>query len=107
MKVKCLCIDAKNRPEVIPTNKWVLEGEEYHITHIYLHTLQEGGIQGVTLYEKPLDESCAPYESFRLTRFAFTKDWITQLIELMKLCSELNDFDIEQLIEESELEIYG
>lgn len=103
--IPCICIDDKHRPEVIPTSKWVKEGDEYHITHVYLHKFQDGGIQGVSLYEKPLDKSCAPYETFRLTRFAFSEEGISKLIELIKLCSELNDFDIKKLIEESQLEI--
>lgn len=106
MMIPCICIDDANRPESIPTSKWVKKGEEYHITHVYIHLLQEGGIQGVSLYEKPLDESCAPYESFRITRFAFTEEGLKRLIELMKLCSELDDVDIQKLIEESELEIH-
>lgn len=103
MKIPCICIDDKNRPEVIPISKWVKDGDEYHITHVYFHKIQEGGIQGVTLYEKPLGEECYPYETFRITRFAFTKEGIESLIELMKLCSELDDVDIKELTEQLEL----
>lgn len=105
MKVPCLCIDDSARPEVIPTSKWVKKGEQYHITFVYFHKYQEGGINGVALYEKPLDESCAPYEAFRLTRFAFTQEGIEALKELMKLCAETNDVDIDKLLEESEITI--
>jgi hypothetical protein len=105
MKIPCICIDDKNRPEVIPISKWVKEGDEYNITHVYLHKFQDGGIQGVSLYEKPLDESCAPYETFRLTRFAFTEEGISMLVELITNCTELNDFDVRKLLEESELQI--
>lgn len=106
MKVPCICIDDFARPEVIPVSKWVKKGEKYHITHVYIHPLQEGGVQGVSLYEKPLDESCAPYESFRITRFAFTEEGFKMLKELMALCSELDRFDIEELLESTQLEIH-
>jgi hypothetical protein len=63
------------------------------------------GIQGCSLYEKPLDESCAPYESFRLSRFAINAENLERLIELIKDCTELNDVDVKKLIEESQLEL--
>lgn len=106
MKVPCICIDDANRPESIPISKWVKKEEKYNITHVYIHPLQEGGVQGVSLYEKPLDESCAPYESFRITRFAFTEEGLQMLKELMALCSELDRFDIEELLESTQLEIH-
>ena len=73
---------------------------------MYFHRFQEGGINGVALYEKPLDESCAPYESFRITRFAFTEDGLKMLKELMSLCTELDQFDIEELLESTQLETH-
>ena len=82
---------------------WIKKEETYHITHIYYHPNQ--GIQGCSLYEKPLGEDCAPYESFKLSRFAISADDLEKLIELIKNCTELNDIDIKTLIEESQLEI--
>lgn len=101
--IKCICIDDKNKPVEISSSSWVKVDESYNITHIYYHPNQ--GIQGCSLYEKPLGENCAPYESFKLSRFAISADDLEKLIELIKNCTELNDIDIKTLIEESQLEI--
>lgn len=101
MSVKCLCINNKLRPkEVLPQN-WINEGTEYTINYVYYHPHQ--GIQGVTLNE--VQTKSIKYSSYRLDRFAFTKEGIEQLIELMKDCTELGKVDIEQLIEKSNLEL--
>lgn len=100
--VNCICINDKRKPAEIPADRWVKKDEEYRITHVYFHPKQ--GIQGCTLYEKPLDESCKPYETFKLSRFAIHLEDLPAFIELCKLCTELNDVEIKQLIEESELQ---
>ena len=101
MNVPCLCINNKQRPpEVLPQN-WINEGTEYAINYVYYHVNQ--GIQGVTLDE--VQTKSEKYSSYRLDRFAFTKEGIEQLIELMKECTELGKVDIQQLIEESNLEL--
>lgn len=102
--IQCMCIDDKGRPKEIAAHKWIKKGEMYRVTHIYVHVLQEH-IQGCTLYEKPLDSECAPYETFRLSRFAFREEDIPSLIELIKNCNELDDIDFDKLIEEAQLEI--
>lgn len=100
MKVECLCIDAANRPsEVLPQN-WISKGIQYHIIHVYYYPNQ--GIQGVLLEE--VSTKSEKYDSYRLTRFAFTEEGFYKLRELMKLCTELNEVDINKLIEESNLE---
>lgn len=101
MSVKCLCINNKNRPsEVLPQN-WINEGTEYTINYVYYHVNQ--GIQGVTLDE--VQTKSEKYSSYRLDRFAFTKEGIEQLIELMQDCTELGKLDIQELIKESELQL--
>ena len=65
--VACICIDDSKKPNIIPKDKWVIKGNKYHITHVYYHPNQ--GIRGCSLYERPLDESCKPYETFKLSRF--------------------------------------
>lgn len=100
--VRCICIDDKKRPNEIPQSKWVVLEEIYRISHIFYHPNQ--GIQGVSLYEKPLDESCAPYESFRLSRFAIFIEDLDKFIELIKNCTYLNDIQIEELMKEVEFE---
>lgn len=103
--VKCICINDRDKPSVIPKSKWVEMDKEYTITHVYFHANQENGIQGVSLYEIYLDESCSPYETFKLSRFAISINDLNKLIELIKNCTELNDLDITKFIEESQLEI--
>lgn len=105
--IDCICIDDKNRPKEIPASKWIVEGDKYRITHVYVMR-KMGNILGVTLYEKPLDESCAPYEMYRLSRFIFTEEEFKRLAELAKDCSELNDWDmgkIEELLLEQLVEM--
>lgn len=101
--IKCICIDDANKPVEISSSNWIKKEETYHITHIYYHPNQ--GIQGCSLYEKPLGEDCYPYESFKLSRFGISIDDLEKFIEFMKLCTELNDVDIKTLIEESQLEL--
>lgn len=101
MSVKCLCINNKSRPsEVLPQN-WINKGTEYTINYVYYHVNQ--GIQGVTLNE--VQTKSEKYSSYRLDRFAFTKEGIEQLIELMQDCTELGKLDIQELIKESELQL--
>ena len=98
MKIKAICIDAKNKPTIIPDTLWVKESELYHITHIYKQ-VNQNGIQGCELAE--LDISAyIPYNCFRLDRFAFNITDLPKLIEMIKTSTALNDIDIATLIEE-------
>lgn len=97
--VKTICINDENRPKEIPQNKWLKKDSQYHIIKITIHPNQKN-IQGCELAEISLDESCLPFEYFKLDRFAISKDDLESLIELMKLSSELNDVDINNLIKE-------
>lgn len=102
--IRTICINDENKPEKIPQKKWVEKDKEYHIIKITVHKNQNN-IQGCELAEISLDESCLPYEYYKLDRFAISKDDLEALIELMKLSSELNDIEINELIKESELVI--
>ena len=99
MSIKAVCIDDKNKPSEIPENKWIKKNEEYTIIHVTVHTNQNS-IQGVTLAEITLDGSCAPYEAYKLKRFAIRLTDLQELIDLMLNCTELNEVDIRELIEE-------
>lgn len=102
MKTKCICIDDSKKPKEIPTTKWVKKDEEYNIVYIFWHPKQK--VQGVLLSEIELDDSCMPYASYMLKRFAFRKENIASLIELCKACTEMNDVDITSLGEELTME---
>ena len=95
------CIDASNKAPEIFTGEWITKGMTYHITHVFYHPSQ--GIQGCSLREVRLTGRSLPYGSYRLNRFAFTPEALQQLIQMMQDCSDLNDFDVLKLIEESEL----
>ena len=101
MSVKCICINNKNKPKEVLFQNWINEGTEYTINYVQYHVNQ--GIQGVTLDE--VQTKSEKYSSYRLDRFAFTKEGIEQLIELMQDCTELGKLDIQELIEESNLEL--
>ena len=102
--VPCICVDDKTRPAQIPKQDWIEEGKQYHITHVYLMKNQKG-IQGVDIWEKPLNETNAPYLHFRLNRFGITLDNIDAFMELVQNCSDLNDLDLTEIKELLESEI--
>lgn len=97
--IKCVCIDDSGRPPEIPKSMWCKLNQEYHLTHIYKMALQ-GNILGCSIYELPLDESCAPYEMFKMSRFAFNINDLQKIKELASLCAELDGLNIDELIEE-------
>ncbi len=101
--IEAICIDSSNRPEEIPLSKWINKGFKYHITHVFYHQMQ--GIQGCHLHEVKLGKECFPYSTFALRRFGLTKENFEKLIQMMKDCSELNEFSIKELLRESELEL--
>lgn len=103
MKVECICIDAKNRPKEIPLNKWISEGIKYTIIHTG-YTVQTRLI-ACTLAEVKLGKINGLEIGFKIERFAFDEENYKNLQELMKICTELNDVDISELLEEKELEI--
>lgn len=98
--IPCFCVDDKNKPREIPEDKWVKKGEEYRITAIYVHPMQ-GHMQGVTLAEIDLDETCRPYETFRMSRFGVRMEDIEALIQLAEDCAEiqkLKDGEAEEIV---------
>lgn len=61
------CIDAANRPNDIPTSKWVIKGNDYTVIKVSKMNIQ-GGILGYQLAEVNL-EGCAPYLFYAASRF--------------------------------------
>lgn len=96
--VRALTIDDTNKPKEIPQEKWVVKDEEYRVLGIYIH-VNQGNIQGITLIEKPLDETCRPYGTFNINRFAFHLDDIEELMQLARDCTDLREMDDEALNE--------
>ena len=101
MSVECLCINDKNRPDVIPINKWVKEGNKYNV--IYTVTVLPSRQLAFDLSEIQLTENEFPYEHFLANRFAFKEEDLHKLAELVKDCTDLQ-FSISELMEQTQLQ---
>lgn len=97
MKIPCICINDRLKPDEIPTSKWVVKGNTYHITHVY-NNIQQNGIKGVELFEHDISD-CMPYNCYRLDRFAFAIEDIERLVQMMRDCTALNEIDINSIVE--------
>lgn len=62
--------------------------------------INQNGIQGCAIAERDIS-AYIPYNCFRLNRFAFRKEDLDKLGELIVYCTELNDINIESLLEEN------
>lgn len=101
ISIKCRCIDDKGKPSEIPSSKWVKKNQEYTITHIFI-MVQQNRIQGCELAEFDISMH-VPYNCYRLSRFAFAKEDLDKVLQLMKDCNDLNqleDQDIKKWVEE-------
>jgi Fe-S-cluster containining protein len=101
---RLLCIDDKEKPIEIPKDKWIVKDEEYTAIWITIHPNQ-GNIQGVQLAELTLDESCLPYETFKLNRFAIHMDDLEEFIKLTQDCSGFDKETIENILANESLAI--
>lgn len=72
VNIPVICIDANNRPQEIPTSKWLIKGNPYTIKEFVVHNIQNK-IIGVKLWEIDLD-GCFPYTTFAITRFGIVAD---------------------------------
>jgi len=101
MSVKCVCINDKNKPSEIPANKWIKEGNEYHV--YFIITVLPQKQLGFLLEEIELDETCKPYEYFLSHRFMFNPEDLDKLMQLIKDCTETK-FSVEEVIKQTQLE---
>ena len=67
LPMRIMCINDKNRPQEIPANKWVVNGEVY--TLIAVQPLLSSNSMGFELAEIQLGEDCFPYHYFNPERF--------------------------------------
>lgn len=95
MSIKCLCVDDSFKPNEIPNNKWIKKGESY--TVIYTVTVLPQRELAFQLQEIELTEKEYPYEYFLSSRFAFKKEDLEKLIEMIKDCNDI-DFDMDELL---------
>lgn len=77
--MKAICIDASNKPNKIPDNEWVKEGEVYTITRVVRMGLQDNKF-GVLLKEVKLSAESFPYELYDADRF-LPIDLLSQALE--------------------------
>ena len=66
--MKVICIDADNKPQNIPIEEWVKEGEMYNVTRIVRMGLQKK-TYGFLLKEVQLSSRSFPYELYDSSRF--------------------------------------
>jgi hypothetical protein len=99
---RLICINDANRPKEIPKKKWITRDQEYTCIWITIHP-DQGNIQGVMLAEITLDETCAPYETYKLSRFGIHVDDLEDFIALAKECSGFNSDTIKEIIEQENL----
>ena len=66
--MKVICIDADNKPQNIPIEEWVKEGDMYNVTKIVRMGLQKD-IYGFLLKEVQLSSRSFPYELYDSSRF--------------------------------------
>ena len=66
--MKVICIDADNKPQNVPVEEWVQEGDMYTVTRIVKMGLQKD-IYGFLLKEVQLSSRSFPYELYDASRF--------------------------------------
>ena len=66
--MKVICIDADNKPQNVPVEEWVQEGDMYTVTRIVRMGLQKD-IYGFLLKEVQLSSRSFPYELYDSSRF--------------------------------------
>ena len=66
--MKVICIDADNKPQNVPVEEWVQEGDMYTVTRIVRMGLQKN-IYGFLLKEVQLSSRSFPYELYDASRF--------------------------------------
>ena len=79
---KVICIDASNRPNEVPTSRWIEKEQEYTIRSVCW--MESQGIYGCKLEEINNDD-LFPYSFFALSRFAILKEEIDKAIEEKEL----------------------
>jgi len=62
-----ICLDARNKPNDIPSSKWVVEGQKYTVIKV-AKLLIQGGMVGFKLEELNID-AYFPYQFFAASRF--------------------------------------
>lgn len=70
--MKVICINDSNKPKEIPSDQWIIEGDEYTIVRLVRMAIQ-GNKMGVLLKEVQIGEESFPYEFYDADRFIPTE----------------------------------
>jgi hypothetical protein len=100
--IKCVCIDADNRPSKIPQHKWLEKDKEYTLAFAIVVLPQRQ--LAFQVEEIDLDDSCIPYEYFLANRFAFRQEDLEKLAEFIQDCNHIT-FSVNELIKETNVKI--
>lgn len=98
--IRCVCIDAENRPSKIPQHKWLEKDKEY--TLAFSMTVLPQKKLAFQLNEIDLDDSCSPYTWFLANRFAFREEDLEKLAEFIQDCNKIT-FSVNELMRETNI----
>jgi 1,4-alpha-glucan branching enzyme len=100
--IKCVCIDAEDRPSKIPQHKWLEKGKEY--TLAFSMTVLPQKKLAFQVQEIDLDDSCSPFTWFLANRFAFREEDLKKLTEFIQECNHIT-FSVKKLMKETNVSI--
>jgi 1,4-alpha-glucan branching enzyme len=98
--IKCVCIDADNRPSKIPQHKWLEKDKEY--TLAFSMTVLPQKKLAFQVQEIDLDDSCSPFTWFLANRFAFRQEDLEKLAEFIHDCNKIT-FSVKELMKETNI----
>ena len=100
--IKCVCIDADDKPSKIPQHKWLEKNKEY--TLAFTMTVLPQKQLAFQIEEIDLDDSCSPFTWFLASRFAFREKDLDKLAEFIQECNHIN-FSMKELIKETNVSV--
>ena len=98
--IKCVCIDADNKPSKIPQHKLLEKDKEY--TLAFSMTVLPQKKLAFQVQEIDLDDSCSPFTWFLANRFAFRKEDLEKLAEFIHDCNKIT-FYVNELMKETNI----
>ena len=98
--IKCLCVNAENKPSKIPQHKWLEKGKEY--TLAFSMTVLPQKQLAFQVEEIDLDDSCSPFTWFLANRFAFRQEDLEKLSEFIQDCNHIT-FSVKELMKETNI----
>lgn len=98
--IKCVCINADNKPSKIPQHKWLEKDKEYTLSFAIVVLPQRQ--LAFQVEEIDLDDSCIPYEYFLANRFSFNVSHLQRLHEFIKECTKIN-LSMKELMKETNI----